>query len=311
VTSTRHAAPDAITLGPMPSPSVQALTVPDGRTLAVHEAGDPDGRAVVVHHGTPGAGLLYAAHGRFAAALRLRLIGYDRPGYGGSDRRPSRAVADAAGDVAAILDALGVDRFATWGASGGGPHALACAALLPDRCAVAVTVAGVAPYGADGLDWMAGMGDDNLAEFAAAQAGEAALAAYLDPQLPALREARGEDLVPALRSVLSDVDAAALTDELGDYLAALFRRGLAGGAEGWIDDDLAFLAPWGFDLDDLAVPIAIWQGRHDLMVPPAHGRWLAEHVAGAESHFEDGEGHVSLLESRMQAILAAIARYTF
>src|SRR4051812_8415873 len=118
-----------------------AVTTPDGRTLAVHLAGDPGGRAVVVHHGTPGAGPLYVRHAEAAAARGLRLIGYDRPGYGGSDRHHGRAVADAAADVAAILDALGVQRFATLGASGGGPHALACATLLADRCAVAITVA--------------------------------------------------------------------------------------------------------------------------------------------------------------------------
>jgi pimeloyl-ACP methyl ester carboxylesterase len=291
--------------------STLRVTTPDGRTLEVHEAGAPDGRAVVVHHGTPGAGPLYAGHAAVAEALGLRLIGYDRPGYGGSDRHPGRSVADAAADVAAILDAAGVDRFATWGASGGGPHALACGALLDDRCAVVVTVAGVAPREAAGLAWDAGMGEDNVAEFAAAGAGEEALAAFLEPQLPQLRAARAEDLVPALRSVLSDVDAAAVTAELGEYLAEQFRHGLAAGAGGWLDDDLAFVRPWGFALDDLAVPVTIWQGRHDLMVPPAHGEWLGEHVAGARLRFEETEGHVSLLETRMPAILAELARYTF
>jgi pimeloyl-ACP methyl ester carboxylesterase len=301
---------EATRLAAMAEPASR-VTTPDGRALEVHEAGDPRGRAVVVHHGTPGAGLLYARHDPVARELGLRLIGYDRPGYGGSDRHPGRSVADAAADVAAILDALGVERFATWGASGGGPHALACAALLADRCAGAVSVAGVAPYGAEGLDWMAGMGDDNVREFTAALAGEAPLAAVLEPQLDELRGASPADLVAALRSVLSDVDAAALTDELGVFLAQQCDHGLARGVAGWIDDDLAFARGWGFGLDALDVPVVLWQGEHDLMVPPAHGRWLGEHVAGAELRFSEDDGHVTLLETRMPAILAAISRYTF
>jgi pimeloyl-ACP methyl ester carboxylesterase len=287
------------------------VTTPDGRTLAVHTAGATDGRAVVVHHGTPGSGLLYAAHARLAAERGLRLIGYDRPGYGGSQRHPGRGVADAAGDVAAILDALGVERFATWGASGGGPHALACAALLGERCAVAVTVAGVAPFDAADLDWSAGMGEENVAEFAAADAGEEALAAFLGEALPALREIAAADLVAAMGSLLSDVDAAALTDALGEHLARQFRHGLAPGAEGWIDDDLAFVRGWGFALDAISAPVQIWQGPHDLMVPEAHGRWLGAHVTGADLHLAPDDGHVSLLETRMAAILDAISRYTF
>jgi pimeloyl-ACP methyl ester carboxylesterase len=287
------------------------VTTPDGRTLAVHLAGDPDGRAVVVHHGTPGAGTLYARHAEAAAARELRLIGYDRPGYGGSDRHHGRAVADAAADVAAILDALAIEQFATWGASGGGPHALACAALLPGRCAVAVTVAGVAPFGAGGLDWSAGMGEDNVAEFRAAVAGEAALDEFLAGHLPALREIRGEDLVGAMRSLLSDVDAQALTDALGDHFAAQFRHGLAPGAAGWIDDDLAFVGDWGFPLEAISAPVQVWQGPHDLMVPEAHGRWLGANVPGADLRAAPQDGHISLLATRMPAILDGIARYTF
>jgi pimeloyl-ACP methyl ester carboxylesterase len=291
--------------------STSQVTTPDGRTLEVHEAGDPAGRPVVVHHGTPGAGLLYGGHDAAAREHGLRLIGYDRPGYGGSDRHHGRAVADAAADVAAILDAFGIERFATWGGSGGGPHALACAALLADRCAVAVTVAGVAPWGAEGLDWLAGMGEDNVEEFGAALQGEEAVAAFVEPQLDGLRGASPADLVAAMRSLLSGVDAAAVTDHLGEHLSAQCSHGLASGAAGWIDDDLAFTRDWAFALDDLSVPVVVWQGVHDLMVPPAHGRWLGAHVAGAELHLSEADGHISLLETRMPSILAAIARYTF
>src|SRR5919109_1263991 len=139
---------------------------PDDRVLAAVEGGDPNGPAVVVHNGTPMSRLLYAPHVADAKARGLRLIGYDRPGYGGSTPQPGRVVADAAADVAAIADALGIDRFGTWGISGGGPHALACAALLPDRVVAAASLAGVAPYDAKDLDWLAGMGEANVQEFA-------------------------------------------------------------------------------------------------------------------------------------------------
>jgi pimeloyl-ACP methyl ester carboxylesterase len=155
------------------------------------------------------------------------------------------------------------------------------------------------------------MGEDNVKEFAAALEGEAALAAFLEPQIPGLLGASPEELVTAMRSLLSPVDAAALTDDLGVFLADQFGHALAAGPGGWIDDDLAFCRDWGFALDDLAVPVVLWQGAHDLMVPPAHGRWLGERVAGAELNFSETDGHVSLLETQVPAILARLSRYTF
>jgi pimeloyl-ACP methyl ester carboxylesterase len=287
------------------------LSAPDGRILHVHEDGDPQGRPVVSHHGTPSGGGNYPRHAELARSLGLRLIGYDRPGYGGSTPHPGRTVADAAGDVAAILDALEIERFATWGGSGGGPHALACAALLPDRCAAAVTLAGVAPYEAEGLDWLAGQGADNVAEWAAAQEGREALEAFCTGMREELTHATPAGLVEALRSLLSEVDAASVTDALGEHLLRGLRHGLAPGVDGWVDDDHAFLAPWGFALDAVAVPVLVWQGRHDLMVPPAHGEWLAGHVAGAEARLSEEDGHITLVERRMGDVYAWLGRYTF
>jgi pimeloyl-ACP methyl ester carboxylesterase len=287
------------------------VTTPDGRALAVTVAGDPVGRAVVAHHGTPGSSVLYRAETESAERLGLRLIAYDRPGYGASTAQPGRDVAGAAADVAAILDALGVDRFATYGTSGGGPHALACAALLSGRCAAAATIAGAGPADAPDLDFMAGMGEGNVAEFAAAREGRDALAAFCRPEAEALLALEPEGLAAALRPHLSDVDAGALTGEYAAYLLAAMTRGLGAGVDGWVDDDLAFLAPWGFDVAAIAVPALVWQGGQDLMVPAGHGRWLREHVAGAEGAPLPGEGHLTLFANRVgdvQAWLAARLR---
>jgi pimeloyl-ACP methyl ester carboxylesterase len=266
----------------------------DGRTLTAYETGDPGGELVLVHHGCPGSGGLAPWWAEDAAARGIRLVGYDRPGYGGSDRHAGRAVADGAEDAAAIADALGVDRFRTWGVSGGGPHALACAALLPDRVVAAATLASVAPRDAHGLDWLAGMGEDNVDEFGCAADGESALRPYLAGQSAQLRLAAPNDLAEALRTLLPPVDLAVLTGEFAAYLHDNIVSGLAVGEEGWLDDDLAFIAGWGFDLAAIRVPVLVVQGRHDLMVPFAHGTWLAAHVPGCTPRLSETDGHLTL-----------------
>ena len=198
----------------------------------------------------------------------------------------------------------------TLGWSGGGPHALACAALLPHRCRAAATIAGVAPYDAAGLDWLAGMGEENIAEFAAAAAGAGELTAYLEREARGLAAVRASDVAAALGDLVSDVDKRALTGEFAEYLAASFRAALSAGIAGWRDDDLAFLTDWGFGLDRFSVPVAIWQGDEDRMVPFDHGRWLATHIPGAATHLQPGEGHLSLLTRGLDTILANLTRAT-
>ncbi len=270
------------------------VTLPDGRTLRLHEAGDPRGVPVLAHHGTPGSGVLLGAWGRDAAERGLRLIGYDRAGYGGSQRCAGRDVAAVAGDVAAALDAIGVEDFLTWGTSGGGPHALACAALLPGRVRAVATIAGVAPWDAEGLDPMDGMGEDNVEEFGLALRGEQALRPLLEAFRHGVERATPADLVEQLRGLLSPVDVAALDGEAGTYLHESMTRGLRPGVDGWLDDDLAFVRPWGFDLASVDVPVLVQQGGQDLMVPLAHGPWLAAHLRGATAWLEPDEGHLSI-----------------
>jgi pimeloyl-ACP methyl ester carboxylesterase len=269
------------------------LDLPDGRRVDIRVSGPADGLPLVFHHGTPGAATPTRS---FEAATHrggLRLVTMSRPGYGGSTRQPGRAVVDVAADTAAVLDALGAEHCLVAGWSGGGPHALACAART-DAVDAVLAIAGVAPYGADGLDWMAGMGDDNVAEFGAALDGEPPLRRFLEAEGEHLKGIDPADIISSLDSLLPDVDRAVLTDEFAEDMAAGFHEGLRLGVDGWLDDDLAFLKPWGFDLGEISVPTMVWQGSADLMVPFAHGRWLASRLPEASVHLEPGEGHLSI-----------------
>lgn len=284
------------------------LRLPDGRLLDLRVSGPAGGLPLVYHHGTPGAATPIRALERAAHARGLRLVTTSRPGYGGSTRQPGRRVVDVVADTSAVLDALGAQRCLVAGWSGGGPHALACAARLEAAAAVLV-VAGVAPCDAAGLDWTAGMGEGNVVEFTAALAGEEPLRAYLDEQRAQLKDVAAEGIVAELASLLPEVDRAVLTDEFGADLAAKFHEALRGGVDGWLDDDLAFLAPWGFSLAEVSVPTAVWQGSADLMVPFAHGQWLAGQLPAASVHLVEGEGHLSValgaLERMLDELLAA------
>lgn len=270
------------------------LTLPDGRTLEVTVTGPAGATPLVFHHGTPGSGRQLTSVAGAARARGLRLVTWSRPGYAGSTPQPGRRVVDVVSDTAAVLDALGCDTTLVAGWSGGGPHALACGALLPERVLGTLCIAGVAPYAAEGLDWLGGMGEDNLAEFGAALAGEPALRAFLEAARGELVGITADDVATSMASLLPPVDVAALTGELAEDLAAGFRDAVSHGIEGWLEDDLAFVQPWGFDLAAMTRPALVWQGSEDLMVPFAHGRWLADRVPGASTHLEVGEGHLSI-----------------
>jgi len=270
------------------------VTAPDGRTLHVHETGDPQGRVVLSHHGTPGSGRHFAPHGALARERGIRLVGYDRPGYGGSSPHHGRTVADAAGDVAAILEAIGEQRFATVGGSGGGPHALACAALLGDRVVAAVEGSGTAPFGADGLDWFAGINPTGTAELRAAVAGRDALE----------RQLVSSEYDPAM---FTAADHEALAGPWG-WLGRIAGEALEGGVGGMVDDDLAYVAPWGFDPADISVPVLVLHGDDDRVVPSAHGAWLAARIPSAELWLRPGQGHVSVLGAAPAALDWLLAR---
>jgi pimeloyl-ACP methyl ester carboxylesterase len=278
------------------------VTLSDSRTLHVYDEGDPDGVAVVVHHGTPSSGRLYGAHAEDARSRGIRLIGFDRPGYGGSSAQPGRSVGDAAADVAELLDKLGVDRFATWGHSGGGPHALACATLLSERCAAAAALASPAPYGAEGLDWLEGMGELNTEEFDAVLAGGEALESALLRNQAEMLSASPDGLRQAMLTILSPLDQEAFTPEVGEWIYAVMAEGAGERIEGWRDDNLAFVRPWGFDPGEIGVPVILLHGVQDLMAPPSHGRWLAARIPGVEAEISDSEGHITLVVGRIPAV---------
>jgi pimeloyl-ACP methyl ester carboxylesterase len=281
----------------------RTVHTPDGRVLAVEDAGDPAGRPVLVHNGTPNSRLLYGPNVADAAERGLRLVGYDRPGYGGSSPQPGRTVADCAGDVRAICAELGIDRLATWGISGGGPHVLACAALLPDLVTSTAALASLAPYGAEGLDYFAGMGQDNVDDTRLFFADEAASRAKTEKDREEMLATSPEDAAKGIESLLTPTDAAALHGELAEYLAASGQAGLAPGIEGWWEDN-CMVRPWGFDLADIAVPVLLLHGRQDQFVPFGHGEWLAAHIPGVEARLLDNDGHLTLLQNRIPEVHA-------
>ncbi|MFI5895805.1 alpha/beta fold hydrolase [Actinoplanes sp. NPDC051513] len=275
---------------------MEHLTLPDGRTLEYLAEGPRAAIPLVLHHGTPSGTVRYDPLFDAALAGGFRIVQASRPGYATSTPNPGRRVADVAADTAALLDALDAPTFVTVGWSGGGPHALACAALLPGRCRAAATIAGVAPFGAEGLDWLDGMGEENVAEFSAALDGPDALDAFLAKAASPLKSVAPADMIEAFGDLISEVDKRALTDGgLAAYLAASFQASVSAGIAGWREDDLAFAQDWGFPLADIKVPVSLWQGDQDRMVPFAHGRWLAAHLPSADVHLVPGEGHLSLV----------------
>ena len=265
----------------------------DGRVLEVVLAGPPGGMPLFVHHGTPGAAAMFDPLVEIGAERGLRHITYSRPGYGGSGRHPDRTVADCVPDVLAVADALGYERFYSVGGSGGGPHSIACAALLPDRVIAAASIASPAPLDAEGFDWTAGMGQENVVELATAQSGDDEFEAYLDREADSMVGTSAEEIVTVLGDVVSEVDRRALSGALGEFIVKEIGHALAPGVWGWFDDDRALFKDWGFELSEQHAPLAVWHGGQDRFVPIAHGEWLAARL-GAEAHLRPNDGHLSL-----------------
>ncbi len=266
------------------------LDLADGRTLHVYDTGEQDGTRLAVfwHHGTPNTGTPPEPLFPAADRLGIRWVSYDRPAYGGSTPRPGRDVASAADDVRSIADAFGIGRFAALGHSGGATHALASGALLPERVIATVCVATVAPFGAEGLDWFAGMAPSGEADLRAAAAGRAALERHL----------ASAEFDPAM---FTEADEAALNGSWS-WLAGVAGQAIEGGPAGQVDDDLAYVAPWGFDAAQVTAPVLFLHGGQDRIAPSSHGEWLARRCPSAQLRLYSDDGHISILDSAATAL---------
>ncbi|MGH2884211.1 MAG: alpha/beta fold hydrolase [Solirubrobacteraceae bacterium] len=278
---------------------IRSIRVSGGRALGVWVGAGDYERSILVMHGMPGSGSLYRGWLEDAAARGVRLISYDRPGYGRSSERPGRSIASCAADVEAIARDLGIEQIAVWGWSGGGPYALACAAMLSDLVVAAAVLGSLGPWGAPGLDFFDGMGQDNI---------DGIKLYHSDPSVARKESRQDRDEVLAatvdqqtemLASLLSAPDTAVLTGEFAEWLLRSEQGGLAPGDQGWWDDGVAHMAPWGFDIGSVSVPVKVWHGRHDRFSPFQHGQWLADHIPGAEAAIDDRDGHLTLVTTRI------------
>ncbi|MFI6644151.1 alpha/beta fold hydrolase [Streptomyces sp. NPDC050504] len=287
----------------------ELIRTADGRSLAVEQYGSPHGRPVFLLHGTPGSRLGPAPRPSVLYRLGVRLLAFDRPGYGGSDRLSDRRVGDGAADVRTIADALGIRDFAVVGRSGGAPHALACAALMPERVTRAAALVPIAPQDAPGLDWFEGMTESNVREYHNAAVGRRRLTATLGRRSRSITADLAASIAE-LRDRLPESDRTIVADAgIQSMLERNFAEGLRSSADGWVDDVMAFSTGWGFELADISAPVYLWHGEDDIFAPVQHTRWLAEHIPGSELTVERGAAHFGALRVLTRVLSWAIRQH--
>jgi pimeloyl-ACP methyl ester carboxylesterase len=276
---------------------LRVVVAPDGREVAFAVWGDPEGFPVLAMHGTPGCRLMRWPDEDVYGSLGACYVTHDRAGYGRSSRRRGRRIVDDVDDVRLIADALGFERFGVTGGSGGGPHALACAARLSERVVRATCAVGVAPYGPPGLDrdaWFAGMDPENVREFRTALEGEEVSVSDVERLQAKLEAQVAVDPSSVLDEFeLSESDRAHLArPETMQIIRESIAEHAVNGVYGWVDDRLALTRPWGFDVSEITVPVLVRYGIADVLVPPGHGDWLATHVPGCVVKIDDDAGHM-------------------
>jgi pimeloyl-ACP methyl ester carboxylesterase len=280
----------------------------DGRVLQVATMGDPSRPPVFFHHGTPGSASLVRTIEEIATKGDLYLVTMSRAGYGTSTRQPGRTVAAAVPDTRTVLDALGLDRYAVVGWSGGGPHALACAALDAPRCIAAWSLAGVAPFNAD-FDWTDGMGPENIEEMELAVKGGPEYEAHMEMIGTAFGDATAENVIDLFGGLLSDPDKETLAPLAPrELFVDSLRQGFVNGWRGFYDDDRAMMSDWGFEPSAITIPVSVWFGDQDLMVPPTHAQWLLRAIPDSIGHHYGEEGHLSIIANHFDELAAEIKK---
>jgi pimeloyl-ACP methyl ester carboxylesterase len=282
------------------------MKMKDGREIEILDNALPSSKAIVFHHGTPSHASTWTPWFAACTSLGIRAISYSRAGYGTSDRNFGRRVIDVNNDISKILDEKSVSDFVSIGWSGGGPHALANA--LEPRNRGVITLASVGKYGAADLDFLEGMGQENHDEFGAALAGEAVLAQWMNENVMGMKNVTGSEIITAFGGLIGQADKKALSGDYAEEAAAVTRNALAVSFDGWIDDDLAFVKEWGFDLSAIKVPVKLWQGDEDLMVPYSHSQWLASKLPTSELVSVQNHGHISLVVAYQDEVLAQAAK---
>ncbi len=273
-----------------------------GRELEVLDNGVDSAKVIVFHHGTPASASLWNQWFLHATEAGIRAISYSRAGYSTSDRHYGRSIVSVNNDIAEVLESKGIEKFVAIGWSGGGPHALANTLL--DNNVGAITLAGVGAFGVDDLDFLEGMAQENYDEFGASLQGEDVIQKWFIDNASVFRSAGGDEIREAFGGLISEADKKSMEGSFAEVIALAIRSGLAVSFDGWVDDDVAFTKPWGFDLATIRKPVKIWQGDQDFMVPHAHSHWLKKHISTADLTFIPGQGHVTLLVDYTDKVFA-------
>ena len=282
----------------------RTLQLKDGRKLGYAEFGTPSGEPVFVFHGFPGSRLDAAMEGSIRASCEARLIAIDRPGFGLSNFKPHRTMADWPADVVELADALGLGRFSAMGISGGGPYAAACARFIPDRLKSVAIVAGVGPFQAPGVK--EGMMLANRLLFSISAYVPWFVGFIMTKMLKRMLR-NPEEFARRMGSALPEVDRVVMTrPDIRDALIASLQEAMRQGSRGISQESALFARPWGFDLCDIKMEVLLFQGELDVNVPPVMGRYQASQIPNCIARYFPDDGHLSLAVERQPEILESL-----